>query len=101
MEGLPPGCFPFHGKCDCSSGGDVQLVFKNGSSFTTHGGLLSVALPTFKTIFTECTDSGTLKMEKTSRTAWMYLLNMLHPAVSPASVTLECLTSTATVVTEF
>ena len=74
-----PDYFPFDGTCECSCDGDLTLVFDDGSSLKTHAALLKMASPTFKTMLTDCAETGTVAMEKTSREAWIFILNCLHP----------------------
>ena len=74
--------FSFDGTCKCSRGGDTTLKFSDDSSLTTHAALLKMASPVFNRILTNCAETKTLVMEKTSRTTWVHILNHLHPAGS-------------------
>ena len=74
--------FPFDGTCKYSRNGDTILKFSDGSYLKTHAALLKMASPVFDSMLTDCTETKTLVLEKTSRKTWVHILNHLHPAGS-------------------
>ena len=82
--------FPFDGTCKCSRNGDTILKFSDGSYLKTHAALLKMASPVFDSMLTDCTETKTLVMEKTSRTTWVHILNHLHPGGTLSFSNLDC-----------
>ena len=89
---IPKGFFPFDGSCRCSADGDLTLEFDDGSRLTTHAALISLASPILRSML-QCPADGSLRLEKTTKDAWILILNELHPE---SSATLSELTSVAT-----
>ena len=78
----PSTYFPFDGACSCSRGGDITLTFEDRSSLKTHSAVLKMASSVFDSMFTDCTKTKELTLEKTSRETWVHILNHLHPAAT-------------------
>ena len=75
---IPKSFLPFDGSCRCSSNSDLTLMFNDGSSLKTHLKLLRIASLVLGSIL-QCRENNALLLDKTTKDAWIVVLNEIHP----------------------